>query len=589
MKTCILLMTLAALPLTAQTLQELADNMTVNAPVGKSKQMTLPTIPGAEVKLLGADYQSLMTPEGKVSTLSTDIPVHVSFSVTRGQESVTSKDYIVTLPGQKEGSGNPKPAVVPELLSWKGGKGNFSLPNPIIVSDKLPKFVCRERADATGKKVERADNTDSRCHITCGVLKNGSAYGKEGYSLQINQKGIIISAEGEVGRFYATRTLLQLLAQDKSKLPCGTAADIPRFRLRGFTFDVGRLPIPLPFIKNVVDTMAWYKMNDLHLHLNDNYIFHEDYVKQGKDPFKESYAAFRLESEVKGLTAKDTSYTKKEFEDLVSYAAKRGVNIVPEFDTPGHALSFTRVRPDLIYQGPMPHHPDRRCEMLDAANPETLNFVGKVFDEYLLPKNKAVFKDCKAVHVGSDEFFGDKEDYRRYLDGLLEHIQKRGYTPRTWGSLHAKPGKTPVRAKGVQMNIWSRDWGLAWESIRQGYDIINTFDRDLYCVPTANYYRMDNNLQNLWKNWLPNRMTGETIPAGHPQLLGASWAMWNDMIGPKHNGYTSEDLRDTISDVCGVLSQKMWGKEEVPHSYEEHCNLVKKLGDTPLQKHRKKK
>ena len=77
-------------------------------------------------------------------------------------------------------------------------------------------------------------------------------------------------------------------------------------------------------------------------------------MDNGHDPFKESYSAFRLESNVKGkdgtpLTAKDLSYTKKEFADLIGYARRHGVNIVPEFDTPGHALSFTRVRPDLIY------------------------------------------------------------------------------------------------------------------------------------------------------------------------------------------------------------------------------------------------
>ena len=68
--------------------------------------------------------------------------------------------------------------------------------------------------------------------------------------------------------------------------------------------------------------MAWYKMNDLHLVINNRYIFHEHYVDNGHDPCKESYAACRLESKMKGkdgtpLTAKDLFYTKKEFADLV--------------------------------------------------------------------------------------------------------------------------------------------------------------------------------------------------------------------------------------------------------------------------------
>ena len=106
--------------------------------------------------------------------------------------------------------------------------------------------------------------------------------------------------------------------------------------------DVARTPYPLSYLKDVIRTMAWYKMNDLHLVINNSYIFHEHYVDNGHDPFKESYAAFRLESKMKGkdgtpLTAKDLFYTKKEFADLVSYARKYGVNIVPEFDTPQSA------------------------------------------------------------------------------------------------------------------------------------------------------------------------------------------------------------------------------------------------------------
>lgn len=74
--------------------------------------------------------------------------------------------------------------------------------------------------------------------------------------------------------------------------------------------DVARTPYPLSYLKDVIRTMAWYKMNDLHLVINNNYIFHEHYVDNGHDPFKESYAAFRLESKMKGkdgtpLTAKD--------------------------------------------------------------------------------------------------------------------------------------------------------------------------------------------------------------------------------------------------------------------------------------------
>lgn len=443
-----------------------------------------------------------------------------------------------------------KPATIPEVRNWEAKAGTLK------VSGDVKKMVETK------------------------IDKKAKHLGTEGYELDIGPKKIKITATTQTGLFYGAQTVKQMVKSTGGELPLGKITDVPKYRVRGFVFDVGRLPVPIEFLYKVVDIMARYKMNDLQLHMNDNYIWHEDYVKMGKDPFKESYAAFRLESKIKGLTATDVNYSKADFMALVEYAKKKGVNIVPEFDMPGHALALTRVRPDLIYQGRMPHHPERRCEMMDAANPETLKFAGELYDEYLVAQKgtkKPVFAQCPVVHIGSDEFFGGAEDYRRFVDGLLGHVQGRGYTPRLWGSLRAKRGTTPVRANGVQMNIWSRDWGRARESIDLGYDIINTMDRDLYLVPTANYYRMDRNLKRLWENWLPNVIGEDTIDPEDPHLLGAAWACWNDMIGPKHNGYTYKDLEATIAEVSAVLSEKMWNGEKPPRTFDEHQELIRVL------------
>lgn len=433
---------------------------------------------------------------------------------------------------------NPKPATIPEVRHWEGREGFCSI------------------KDTTALRSKEARKSE---------------LGEEGYEIDISKNGVKIIYGGAAGKFYAANTLKQIRRLNPEALPCGKIVDKPRYKIRGFVLDVGRLPVPVEFLYEVVDIMADCKMNDLQLHLNDNYIWHSDFAKQGKDPFKESYAAFRLESKIPGLTAKDVSYTKKDFAKLVVYAAKKGVRIVPEFDSPGHALALTRVRPDLIYQGPM-SDPSKRCEMLDAAKPEALDFVCSLYDEYW-----PLFKNCEVVHIGSDEFFGANEDYRRFVDGLLAHVQKNKHTPRLWGSLRRKAGSTPVRVDGVQMNIWSQDWGRAKESIELGYDIINTFDRDLYFVPTADYYRMDRNLKRLWENWRIHVIGPDTLDIDEPKLLGASWACWNDMIGPRHNGYTYKDLKPTIKDVCETLCDRMWTGEGPKRSYNEQQELIKKL------------
>lgn len=598
MKKHILLMvaTLGTSPLMAQDVQQIANTLTMPELKAGAKVLPMPKASGASVKLLGADYQELIQPNGKIAPVIEETPVNVSFKLTapNGKEAV-SKDFRVMLKPTRiaKANVNPKPKVIPEILQWRGSNGFFKLSQKetFCCPKSLKATVLRDLKDVTGREFVSSDD-DAGAGIVIKVVKDKHTehLGQEGYILGINKKNIIIRAATPEGAFWGTRTLLQMLRQN-DQLPCGTAIDIPRYQVRGFMLDIARTPYPLSYLRDVVRTMAWYKMNDLHLVINNNYIFHENYVDAKMDPFKESYAAFRLESKYKGkdgtpLTAKDLYYTKKEFAEFVKYAKRYHVNIVPEFDTPGHALSFTRVRPDLIYQGPMGHHQKRRCEMLDAANPETVKFVGNVLDEYLVKDasnglKQPVLGDCEVIHVGADEFFGDKEDYRRYANGVLTHVTKRGYTPRIWGSLCAKPGKTPVLVKGVQMNLWSKDWMRPWPALNQGYDVINTHDSMLYIVPFANYYRMDRNHANMYQTWTPNKIGAVTIPSSHPQLIGATFAIWNDMIDLKHSGYAPYDIWGILSGSIDVLSQKMWGKENAPMTFEQHRELVKTIGHAP--------
>lgn len=591
MKKNILLMiaAFAAAPLMGQDAQQIADSLSIPPVKAGARQLPVPSVSGAQIKLLGADYEQLINSKGKIAPVISDTPVNVSFKVTKDGKEAVSKDYEIILQAPEAAQGNPKPRTIPEILQWKGGQGEYKLGNTVSVAcpDKeLAQTFAADLEDVLGKKVKLV-SPGAKADISLSLLKGGSL-GREGYRLQATRDGVRIGAAAPTGLFWGTRTLLQMLRQTPGGIPCGTAVDFPRYELRGFMLDVARTPYPLSYLKDVIRTMAWYKMNDLHLVINNNYIFHEHYVDNGHDPFKESYAAFRLESRMKGkdgtpLTAGDLFYTKKEFADLVGYAKRYGVNIVPEFDTPGHALSFTRLRPDLIYKGPM-NHEKRRCEMLDAANPETIDLVTKVFDEYMLkdPKlGRPVFADCGVVHVGADEFYGDKEDYRHFANAVLSHALKRGYTPRIWGSLSAKPGKTPVVSKGVQMNLWSTGWMKAWEAVNQGYDVINTNDGALYIVPFAGYYRMDRNHKGLYDNWIPNRIGNETLPSGHPRLLGGAFAVWNDETDIMHTGYAPYDIWGIISGSMDVLSQKLWGTAKAPDTFERHRELVSAIGNAP--------
>ena len=448
-----MLAAMSATTLSAQEAKQIADNLNVPTELVAGTKLTIPTVDGATVELLGADYEQIIQADGSIRYVVSDTPVNVNFKVTKDGKEAFSKDYEILVKVAKTPSvGNPKPQVIPSILQWNGGTGDFKPGDKVKVRfGSMPKeqaeIILRDLQAVLGEHTQVTEVTTGNADII--FLKTSEGNCDEEYTMMVEPSCVRIAARSPKGQFWGSRTLLQILKQNKGSVPCGIAYDVPRYEVRGVLFDIARTPYTLKDLRDVINAMAWYKMNDLHLVINNNYIFLEEYVQDGRDPLKEAYTAFRLESKMVGtngqkLTADDVWFTKKEFRELIDYAKLRGVNIVPEFDTPGHALSFTKVRPDLIYQGPM-NHPGRRSDHIDAGNPETLKFVGEVLDEYLMPDaamgNKPVLDGC-VVHVGADEFYGEAEVYRKFADGLLKHVKSRGFTPRIWGSLTHKPGKT---------------------------------------------------------------------------------------------------------------------------------------------------
>ncbi|MBQ2379178.1 MAG: family 20 glycosylhydrolase [Akkermansia sp.] len=601
--TLLMLAAMTVSTLSAQDAKKIADSLTVPATLTPGDTLSVPTVPGADVQFLGADYEQIITADGKVRRVLSDTPVKVNFRVTKDGKEAFSKDYEILVKSRHQANGdvNAKPQVIPSILQWKGGKGEFRLGDKVKVytnaAPELKELLSADLKAIGNCEVELVkDPREAQiCFIRHAHMATKAPSGaavdtkamRESYHMKVSDKALYIAAPSDTGLMWGSRTMLQILKQTGGSVPCGAAFDVPRYQVRGVLFDIARTPYTLDDLRKAIDTMAWYKMNDLHLVINNNYIFLEEYVKDGHDPLKEAYTAFRLESKMVGkngvpLTAQDLSFTKKEFRELIDYAKLRGVNIVPEFDTPGHALSFTKVRPDLIYQGKM-GNPGRRSDHIDAGNPETLKFVSEVLDEYLLPDaetGKAPLDGC-VIHVGADEFYGDSEAYRKYSDGLLKYVKSRGFTPRIWGSLTHKPGKTPVEAEGVEMNLWSSQWQDPVEAMNAGYKLINTNDGHLYIVPFAGYYWPTLNNAFQYEKWRPNYVGNTHIPAGHPNLIGATFAIWNDMCDLRHSGYGMYDIWDIFRTSTDVLSQRMWGTEQSPDTFKQHRALADKIGEAP--------
>lgn len=117
-----------------QDARQIADSLAIPEIKAGARQLPMPSASGAQIKLLGADYEELINSKGKIAPVISDTPVNVSFKVTKGGQEAVSKDYEITLKAPAAAQGNPKPRVIPEILQWKGGKGEYKLGSTITVA-----------------------------------------------------------------------------------------------------------------------------------------------------------------------------------------------------------------------------------------------------------------------------------------------------------------------------------------------------------------------------------------------------------------------------------------------------------------------
>eukprot|EP00276_Gloeochaete_wittrockiana_P009471 CAMPEP_0184663758 /NCGR_PEP_ID=MMETSP0308-20130426/49630_1 /TAXON_ID=38269 /ORGANISM="Gloeochaete witrockiana, Strain SAG 46.84" /LENGTH=775 /DNA_ID=CAMNT_0027106725 /DNA_START=189 /DNA_END=2516 /DNA_ORIENTATION=- len=212
------------------------------------------------------------------------------------------------------------------------------------------------------------------------------------YTLVCSSEGIRIDARTTYGVPYALETLAQLLQWKTVEVawscPNVVISDRPRFKWRGLLLDVSRHFLSIAALKRNLDGMAFVKLNVLHLHCTDD---------QG----------FRIQSKRFPLLHEKGSngqfYTQDEVRDVIQYASDRGIEVVPEFDIPGHSSCFLTGYPELA-SAPGPYNlPDRmgiHDACMDPTREEVYSFLDAFFEEM------ADLFPCGYVHIGGDEVTG---------------------------------------------------------------------------------------------------------------------------------------------------------------------------------------
>ena len=180
---------------------------------------------------------------------------------------------------------------------------------------------------------------------------------KEAYRITVKRKKVVIEALTDEGVFRAHQTLRQLRLLGGS-IPCCTILDYPRFRHRGLMIDESRSFKGLDFLKKEMDAMALLKLNVLHLHLDDSAGWR---IESAAYPDLTAKTAWRIgrtyheweAAKYKFSTADDPEayggcYSADDLREIVDYAAKRYITVIPEIEMPGHSMEVGYAYPEVL-------------------------------------------------------------------------------------------------------------------------------------------------------------------------------------------------------------------------------------------------
>lgn len=320
----------------------------------------------------------------------------------------------------------PKKAIVNEgkynlPKKFRVGVSEFDKDNETVLND-VGTFI-QTINTATGKK-GHASNRNADI-----LIRQDASIAEEGYVLDIKADGISIAASTSQGAFYGMQTLMRLMSAnvilgiagegtENYSLPLARIEDEPRFPYRGFMLDVSRHFFSVEQVKKMIDLMAIYKMNVFHWHLTDDQGWRAEIKKY---PLLTTVGATRSNSwntdihkviengnvywtGVGAYTGKQYGpyfYTQEEMRDVVAYAKKKHIEVLPEVDMPGHFVAALAAYPQYCCT---PNNPPTvwtnggiSSNVLNVANENAVQFAKNILSELC-----EIFP-YPYFHIGGDE------------------------------------------------------------------------------------------------------------------------------------------------------------------------------------------
>jgi len=316
--------------------------------------------------------------------------------------------------------------IVPQLAEVKKLSGGFRLASKTAIlgsteQANMLNFYLEKLYGFTLPLKQTINEGETGIYFTS--IEGESSFPAEGYRLTIAKNKITIASKSGAGSMYGIQTLLQLLPVNLTlphTIPSIEVTDYPRFSYRGMHLDVGRHFFHVSFVKKYIDYLAYHKMNYFHWHLTEDQGWR---IEIKKYPRLTEIGAWRNGTIIGRYpgTGNDNIryggfYTQEEIKEVVDYAAKRYITVIPEIEMPGHCSAAIAAYPFLsCFPNESTKHPPQCAWSGDSTGKQVQQTWG-VFDDVYCAGKDSTFKflqdvldeilalfPSKYIHVGGDE------------------------------------------------------------------------------------------------------------------------------------------------------------------------------------------
>ncbi|MBC7947602.1 MAG: family 20 glycosylhydrolase [Chitinophagaceae bacterium] len=507
-------------------------------------------------------------------------------------------------------------AIVPRPMDVKAGEGRFVLNAATVlvvrnaVDNDAASFFTNYLSSYFSLTLKRARAASSNFieFTTAQTLVPG----KEGaYAMTVNPKGVTVIGQTASGTFYGMQTLLQLLPVEKKSPPYPISSveisDAPRFSYRGMHLDVSRHFFPVSFLKKYIDFLALHKLNTFHWHLTEDQGWR---IEIKKYPRLTSVGGWRNGTIIGRYpgTGSDNRkyggfYTQAQIREVVAYAKRRFIDVIPEIEMPGHGgaaiaayewLSCfpnqpTVIPPNMISPTSVNQQARGRIKLVQetwgvfddvfcAGNDSTFLFLQNVIDEVI------TLFPSKYFHVGGDECpkthwkkcprcqqrmkdhgLKDEHELQSYFIQRIEkYLNSKGKTLIGWDEI-LEGGLAP---KAVVMSWRGEEGGIA--AAKQNHDVIMTPGNPVYFDHTQSLNEDSvtiggyNPLEKVYAyEPVPKELSSEESI----HILGAQANLWTEYIK------NSKKVEYMIFPRMAALSEILWSSKASRNWAEFETNL----------------